>query len=141
MSNVVLNGDTVNFDAASFGRAKIVPKTGKITGTATKLSSGAIACVEGDESSVQVTNVSYITETHVTNGQGTLTIKQLNSDQKATKLTVGDKKAILVGSKFDALFTVTTPAQQPGSPHTPDATPTYDGKGSFVTTDMKIESA
>jgi hypothetical protein len=136
---VVLNGDIVNFEA-SFGAAVIVPVPGTITGTGTKLSSGAIVCVEGDESSVVVAGVSYIKGAFV-GGVGKLTIKQLNSDQKATKLTVGGKKAILVGSKFDALFTVVTPAQQPGSPPTPDPTPTYDGKGSFVTTDMKIESA
>jgi hypothetical protein len=89
---------------------------------------------------VIVAGVSYIKGAFV-GGVGKLTIKQLNSDQKATKLTVGGKKAILVGSKFDALFTVVTPAQQPGSPPTSDTTLTYDGKGSFVTTDMKIESA
>jgi hypothetical protein len=135
---VVLNGDIVNFEA-SFGAAVIVPVPGTITGTGTKLSSGAIACVEGDESSVLVTAVSYTKGTFA-GGVGKLTVKQLNSDQKATKLTVGGKKAILVGSKFDALFTVVKPAQDPGS-GTPDDTATYSGKGSFVTADMKIQSA
>ena len=126
---VVLNGDIVNFDA-SFGEATIVPVPGTITGTGTKLSSGSIVCVEGDESSVIVAGVSYIKGIFV-GGLGKLTIKQLNSDQKATKLTVGGKgkKANLVGSKFDALFTVGKPAQQPGSPPLPIPRRPMTGKG------------
>src|SRR5262245_28180332 len=132
--SVVLNGDTVNFEA-SFGTATIVPKPGKITGTGMKLSSGAIACVEGDESSVSVPLVDYTSGVYV-GGKGTLTIKQLNSDQKAGKLTVGGKKAILVGSKFDATFTVTLKAKDPNP--TDDPNSSYEGKGSFTTSDTKI---
>src|SRR5580765_7640524 len=95
---VVLNGDIVNFEA-TFGAAVIVPVPGTITGTGTNLSSGAFACVEGDESSELVAGVSYSKGTSA-GGVGKLTIKQLNSDQKASKLKVSGKKAILVGSKF-----------------------------------------
>jgi hypothetical protein len=136
-SFVVINGDTVSFEP-TFGAATLVPPlTTTITGTGSKLTSGATSCVEGDEASVTLAGVSYSAPPFV-GGTGTLTIKQLASDQLAQKLTVGGKKAILVGSKFDATFTVTSPASNSSGT---DATPSYSGKGSFSTSDAKLDSA
>lgn len=136
-SFVVVNGDKVNFES-TFGTATLVPPlTTTITGTGSKLTSGAIACVEGDESSVTLAGVPY-SATPFLGGTGTLTIKQLASDQLAQKLTVGSKNAILIGSKFDATFTVTSPALN--SSGSSDPTLTYSGKGSFSTSDSKLKS-
>jgi hypothetical protein len=135
-SFVVVNGDTVKFES-TFGAATLVPPlTTTITGTGSELTSGAIVCVEGDEASVKRPGVSY-SAPPFTGGTGTLTIKQLASDQLAEKLTVGAKKAILVGSKFDATFTVTSPASSSSGS---DTTLTYSGKGSFSTSNAKLRS-
>jgi hypothetical protein len=134
---VVVNGDTVNFES-TFGAATLVPPlTTTITGTGSKLTSGAIACVKGDETSVTLAGVPY-SAPPFTGGTGTLTIKQLASDQLAQKLTVGGKQAILVGNKFDATFTVTSPALNPSG--SSDSTPNYSGKGSFSTSNAKLDS-
>src|SRR5437870_420880 len=103
---VVVNGDTANFQPAC-GLATFVPPPppGTITGSA-KLESGAAVCVEGDESSVVVNGVAYTAGAFTVPGAGTLTIQKLGSDQVAKKLTVGGKGAIVVGSTFDAKFTV-----------------------------------
>jgi hypothetical protein len=139
-SFVVVSGDTVNFETA-FGAATLGPPspTTTISGTGAKLTSGATACVEGDEASVTLPGVQYMTTAFSTPGVGSLTITKLGSDQLAQKLTVGGKKAILVGSKFDATFTVTTPAQN--ATPAPDPTPSYSGKGSFSTSDTKLDTA
>jgi hypothetical protein len=137
---VVVNGDTVTFEA-SFGAATIVPVPTTISGTGMKLKSGAIACVAGDEAAVVVAGVAYTTASHSVPGVGSLQIKSLGSDQTAQKLSVGGKKAILVGSKFDATFTVMTPAQMPPPASTPDPVASYSGKGQFVTSDAKLKSA
>lgn len=137
---VVVDGDTVTFET-TFGVATLGPPapTTTITGTGIELRSGATACVEGDEALVTVIGVQYTTATYTTPGNGLLKIKQLAGDQTAQKLTIGGKKAILVGSKFDATFTVVKPAQDPSA--TPDGILSYDGKGSFSTADTKLESA
>ena len=145
-SFVVVHGDTVKFEA-TFGTATltVVPPltlTTTITGTGSKLTSDAIACVEGDEASATLAGVSY-SASGFAGGTGTLTIKQLASDQLAQKLTlggkkVGGKKLILVGSKFDATFTVMTPGTN--SSGSSDLTKTYSGKGSFSTSNAKLES-
>jgi contractile injection system spike tip protein len=140
-SFVVLSGDTVNFETA-FGEATLgpPPPSTTISGTGAKLTSGASVCVEGDEAKVTLSGVSYMTSECPAPGVGDLTIKQLNSDQLAQKLTVGGKKAILVGSKFDATFTVKTPATDP-STSKPDQAMSYSGKGSFSTSDTKLDIA
>lgn len=138
-SFVVVSGDTVSFET-TFGAATLgpPPPSTTITGTGSKLTSGAISCVEGDDSSVVLPGVMYKTSTFTIPGAGTLTIKKLADDQLAHKLTVGGKKAILVGSKFDATFTVTAPATN--SVPASDAVASYSGKGSFSTSDTKVDS-
>jgi hypothetical protein len=142
---VVVSGDTVTFES-SFGPVAAPatlqpPLTTTITGTGMKLKSGAIACVKGDESSVTLSGVKYTTAAFsATPGVGTLKISGLGNDQTAQKLTVGEKNVILVGSKFDATFTVVTGAMNAVPQSDPPGT-IYSGKGSFSTSDTKIESA
>jgi Contractile injection system spike tip protein len=73
--------------------------------------------------------------------RGSLKITGLASDQTAQKLTVGGKKVIPVGSKFDATLTVITKAKTSSLPVQSDQTASYSGKGSFTTSDTKLESA
>jgi hypothetical protein len=144
MSNfAVVDGDTVTFDASSFApAATVTTKPGTISGTGSKLQSGAKVCVAGDEGSVSVKGVSYQTLTFTTAGSGTLSIASLGSDQTAQKLTVDTKKVILVGTKFNATFTVVTPASVTvGTVTTMDKTATYSGTGEFVTGNTKLNSA
>lgn len=137
---VVIDGDTVKFEA-SFGAATVIVVPGTITGSGSKQKvSGKAVCIEGDEASVEVPGCAYIAGSYTVPGVGTLTIDSLASDQKAQKLTVNGKKAILVGSKFDAKFSVMTPAQTTTSPPTPDATTEYSGSGSFVTNNTLLKS-
>jgi len=137
---VVVDGDTVEF-GTSFGAATVVVAPGNITGSGSKQKvSGKAVCIEGDESSVKVSGCAYTTVTYTVSGLGTLTIDSLASDQKAQKLIVDGKKVVLVGSKFNAKFTVMTPAQTTSSPPTPDATPEYSGSGSFVTNNTLFKS-
>jgi hypothetical protein len=138
---VVINGDNVLFTAGTFGAAQFVspPPPVPISGSA-KLSSGSPVCVEGDEKSVVLSGIAYVNGSFV-GGLGTLKIEKLSGDQVAQKLEVGGKKVILVGSQFDAVFEVVTPAQTPSTPPSPDATPRYSGKGTFVTSNQKLVGA
>ncbi len=135
---VVVDGDVVNF-LPTFGAATVVPVPTTISGTAAKtLVTGKAACLEGDEQNVQSPNCAYTKGAYV-GGMGTLKIDKLASDQLTETTLIEGKKAILKGSQFDAVFEVTTPAQQPGSPPTPDAVPQYTGgKGSFVASNTKV---
>jgi hypothetical protein len=137
---VVVDGDTVEFES-SFGSATVVVAPGKITGSGSKLKvSGKAVCIEGDESSAQVSGCAYTTLTYTVSGLGTFTIDSLGSDQKAQKLIIDGKKAIRVGSKFNAKFAVETPAKTPPPPSTPDSTLEYSGSGSFVTDNNLLKS-
>ena len=131
---IIVDGDTVNF-LPSFGAATVVPVPTTISSSAATTKVGEKGpCLEGDEGNVQSAGCSYTTAAHTTPGSGTLKIDALNGDQLTETTTIEEKKVILKGSQFDAVFEVTDPAKQPtsGGP-VPDTTPKYSGgKGSFV---------
>ena len=108
------------------------------TGTMTVM--GKKVCLEGDESKVQLP-ISYIAAPYVIPGMGTLKIKKLASSQIASK-TVNGKKILLKTDMFDSEFQVSAPAQQPtpGGP-VPDSTPSYNGKGQFIRTNIKFAAS
>jgi hypothetical protein len=130
---IIVTGDQAMF-SASFTPATVVPLPGLITGSGQATVNGAMACVQGDEASVQVPGVTYISPPFAIPGTGTLTISALGADQIAQKTTYVSKPAILKGSTFTALFSVMVPATQatPGGP-VPDPAPMYMGTGQFVT--------
>jgi len=67
----------------------------------------------------------------------------IGRDHKATHSHTGGTPMLLVGGQFSARFKVQSPAQQPtpsGSP-VPDATASYSGKGSFVSTDTRLRAS
>lgn len=130
---VVLDGDQALFEP-SFGAATVVVQPGKLQASGPSLCRGAKVCVDGDESSVSVAGCTYMAGPYSIPGTGTLKIQALGADQVATKTQTGGVALMLVGSKFDAVFEVQSPAQQPqASGPVPDATPKYSGKGSFQT--------
>jgi len=130
---IIVTGDQATF-SASFPPATVVPMPGVITGSGQATVNGAMTCVQGDEASVQVPGVTYISPPFTIPGTGTLTIASLGPDQIAQKTTYVSKPAILKGSTFTALLSVVAPAMQstPGGP-VPDPVPMYTGTGQFVT--------
>jgi hypothetical protein len=132
MDLIVIDGDAAVFEA-QFGAAMVDVQDGTMVGSGHGTIDGAPICVEGDEASVIVGPVPYSTPTHSTKGAGLLTIDSLGSDQLASQTTTGDAKVILVGTKFNAKFAVSVPAQQPGTPPVPDNNTEYAGFGSFET--------
>jgi hypothetical protein len=135
-SPIIRTGDQAIFNPA-FGTAIVVVLPGVITGSGRAQLDGITACVLGDEASVVVQNVAYVSPPFVTPSVGTLTIASLNPDQIAMHTTIDGKPAILLGSQFNALFTVSAPAMQPSTPPVPDPVPVYPGSGQFVTTNAR----
>src|SRR5262245_42780145 len=133
---VVIDGDQALF-LPSFGAAIVVVQPGQMQGSGPASCTGKKICVEGDEARVAVQGCTYMTPLYCIPGTGTLKIAALAPDQVAQKTRTGGTAHILVGSQFEAVFEVQSPAQQPppgSGPPIPDATPKYSGKGSFLTT-------
>lgn len=140
---VIVDGDQAMF-LPVFGAALVVVQPGRISGSGPASATGLKACVDGDEGSVSVPGCMYIAAPHVIPGSGTLTIDALAGDQLATSCDTGGKPLILKGSQFTAKFSVAAPAMQPQpppAPPTPDATPSYSGHGSFVTTNLTVKAS
>lgn len=127
----------VQFDP-NFGKALLVVAPVPINGTGTHSVMMMKGCVEGDEMKVKLPT-SYNAPPYL-GGMGMAFIKKLNKDQLSKKTKCKNKAVILKGTKFDAEFTVTVPAQQPTpSGPVPDTTLKYQGKGQFVTTNTAVK--
>ena len=111
---MIKTGDQAVFNP-TFGAATVVVVPGTITGSAKGRVDGSISCVEGDEASVVVPGVAYMTPSFPAPGIGTLTIDALGADQKGQKTNSSDKAVILKGSTFTAKFTVSLQAKNPGT--------------------------
>jgi hypothetical protein len=135
--SILIDGDLVLFEP-SFGAAIVVPLPGKLSGSGPASIGGKKICVEGDEGRVKVGPCPYSAGQYSVLGTGELTIVSLAGDQKAQKSATGGKKVLLKGGKFEAKFTPQVKAQMPPPASTPDPTPQYQGKGSFVTTNVKV---
>ena len=128
---VIVDGDLALF-MPNFGAAIVVPVPGTITASGKPTVQGKAVCVDGDEASVEVQGVVYMTPQYSIPGTGTLKIDALGGDQLATKVTADDTALILKGSTFNAVFEVMAPAQQPSAPSpVPDSTTSYSGSGNF----------
>jgi hypothetical protein len=138
---IVKTGDQAIFNP-TFGPATVVVAPGVITGSAQIKVDGSIGCVQGDESSVTVPGVAYISTPFTIPGVGTLTIAALGGDQLGKQTSSSQKPVILKGSTFTARFSVTVPAQQvTAGPNVPDPTPLYSGTGQFVTTNVRSKGS
>jgi hypothetical protein len=133
--HVIIDGDTATF-MPNFAPATIIPVPGRITGSGPPTATGKPLCIDGDEGSVEVPGVVYMTPQYSIPGTGTLKIDALGSDQLSQVATVDGTALILKGSTFTAKLEVQSPAQQPAppGPPVPDSTPSYTGNGQFVTT-------
>ncbi len=135
---VLMDGDQAIF-MPTFGPAVVVVRPGRLAGSGPGTINGKAICVDGDESKVSVPGCMYFAGAYCVPGVGTLKIKQLAGNQKATKTKSGSKPMLLKGGTFVAEFQVTAPAQQPtAAGPVPDAMTQYMGSGSFLTTNMKF---
>ncbi|PHM29684.1 hypothetical protein [Xenorhabdus budapestensis] len=131
---IVVDGDTLQFEP-QFGSRKLnIPGLVKIKGTGHAQVNGKKVCILGDEKRVTV-SATYTTTTHMTPGNGTITITALDSSQQALHCTSG-AALIIKGQKFTTVFTPQSPAiNNTVNPPQPD--PNYpspsSGKGSFIT--------
>jgi hypothetical protein len=141
MEQIVRSGDQVQF-LPNFGAAILLaPAMTTITGSASTVSvAGMTACVDGDEKSVTLPGIPYMSGSFVTPGTCTLTIQSLGSDQKSMKTKIAGKAVILKGTMFTAKMTVMSPAMQPNppAPPVPDPVATGMGQGMFITTNMTV---
>ena len=92
MEQIIRTGDQVQF-MPNFGAAILLaPAITTITGTAATVSAaGMTACVEGDEKTVVLPGIPYMSGSFVTPGTCTLTIQQLGGDQLSRKTKIGGK--------------------------------------------------
>lgn len=139
---ILIDGDEAEFLPA-FPPAVVTVKKGTIEASGAATFGGDKLCIEGDETSVEVKNCSYMTPQYSIPGMGTLKISGLGSDQTAQKTATDGTAVLLKGTLFDAEFEVTSPAKQPppgpGSP-IPDGTSKYSGgKGMFNNSNDKFK--
>jgi hypothetical protein len=141
MDQIIRSGDQAQF-MPNFGAAILLaPAIGVITGSAVTVNAaGPTVCVEGDEGTVIVPGIPYMSGSFVTPGVCTLTIQSLAADQKSTKTKAGGKAVILKGNMFTAKMQVMSPAMQPNppAPPIPDPVLTNTGQGMFITTNMTV---
>ena len=131
----IIHGDLAMFQP-NFGAALVTVPPGGMSATGTMTIMGKKVCLEGDEKKVSVPGT-YIKPPYVIPGMGTVTIKKLAGDQ-LTKKSLNGKKMILKGKMYDTEFTVSAPAMQPTpTGPVPDGGPKYNGKGQFVSTNVK----
>jgi hypothetical protein len=141
MDQIIRTGDQAQFNP-NFGAAILLaPAIGVITGSAaTVMVAGMIACVEGDEKSVVVPGIPYMSGSFVTPGVCTLTIQMLGADQTSKKTRIGGRPVILKGTTFTARMQVLSPAMQPNppAPPIPDPVPMNMGTGMFITSNVTV---
>ena len=134
---ILVNGDKAQFANDFTPTADVKVQDGTLTGQGHAQLGSKTWCVEGDESTVQVPMISYSTPEYTIMGFGTLTIKELASDQVASYTCTDSKKVLLVGGSFTSKFTPTIPALKPppgAGPPIPDSTSSYEGSGTFKST-------
>lgn len=140
---ILITGDLAIFDVNSFIGLTFIPPPPPfvISGNGKMKVNGQNICVEGDESKIQIP-CAYNTQSCPQPGAGVLTIESLNSNQKAQKNKSGGKPVLLKGSKFNAKFTVNSPAMNPpaGTPD-PLAAQGYKGQGEFNTNNIKVKGS
>ena len=142
MPAIVTHTDPAVFEMAFAGGVVTVSVApGVMAGSGRASVGGLPVCVAGDEAQVQVPGCAYFSSTHSIPGVGVLAIESLASDQQAEKLRSGGKAVLLAAGQYNAKFQVLIPAQQPAAPSPiPDPTPSYSGKGSFQSTNLRVNA-
>lgn len=139
IDRILLDGDSVTF-LPTFMGAMVTPLPGFIRGSGPAKHQGRKVCVAGDEHSVTVRGCAYLTPAFPLPGIGTLSIAALAPNQTAVQASSGGKKLLRVGAKFQAKFTVTSPALLPPI-GTPDPLPQYLGFGFFVSRNRMFKAS
>ena len=149
LNDVVKVDDMIEF-ASNFGAATVIPSglSKVVEGDAAASIGGKKYCSAGSEGDVQgliepLKNCVYTTTQYTNPGTGTLDIKALDSGQLSDTCEISsNKKAILKGSEFEAVFTVDAPASDNAQPKPNFDTPQnkYDGKGKFITINSKFQA-
>ncbi len=134
---ILVDGDEAVFVPA-FGDALVTVLPGRIRGGGPAQAGGRNVCVQGDEGSVKVEGCPYMTPAYSVPGVGTLGIARLAGDQVAGSTESGGAPVLLRGSVFTAGFQVVTPAMTPAVPPVPDPMTSYEGEGSFITTNLEV---
>lgn len=140
MSNfIVINGDRVQF-MPLFEDSMVAVQPGTITGSGHATLSGKKVCVTSDITSVNVTNVSYVSPQYPVAGLGTLKIKNLNGDQQK-QWCESNGKVIVVGTMFTATFDVTSPAKAASPLNGSDTNLQKTGSGSFINSQIFVTAS
>jgi len=135
---VIVSGDQAIF-LPSFGGAVVTVAPGIIVASSDLKAQSVPVCLEGDESTVIVPGCAYMRPPYVIPGIGIITIDDLNTNQLTINSTYNGRRIILKGITFDAKFTVVSPAWKPGETWIPDSSVSYNGTGSFLTTNTKVK--
>ena len=138
---ILITGDKAVFNGI-LGEAFIIQPailTANLAGTGTKKINGKKVCISGDERQVKL-YCSYVTKIHTSPGVGMLTISSLADNNIAKKTKSKGQPVMLKGATFKAKFQVAVPAMQPSAPSPiPDATPQYNGTGTFISKNLKVK--
>ena len=141
MNNYVIRAnDLANFLPLFTGATVTVPSFPMVA-TSDLKAEGIPVCLDGDQALVIIPGCPYVRPPYIIPGTGIVTIKLLGVDQLSVNTTYRDRRIILLGSVFDALFIKVVPAFAPnpsGAP-IPDPTPTYNGTGFFSTSNYKVK--
>jgi hypothetical protein len=137
LDSILVDGDEAVFVPA-FGSAVVTVRPGRLKGSGPAQASGKNVCVQGDEGSVTVDGCPYITPAYSVPGMGSLSIARLAPGQVAGATESGGTPVLLLGATFTAKFQVTAPAQSTSAPPVPDPMTSYEGQGSFITTNLEV---
>ena len=142
MDQIIRTGDQAQFNPTFGAAILLAPAIGVITGSAATVTAAKMtACVQGDEATVVVPGIPYMSGSFVTPGVCTLTIQALGPDQTSMKTKIGGKPVIVKGTTFTAKMQVIAPAMQPNppAPPIPDPVPLNMGTGMFITTNVTVQ--
>ncbi|WP_299259825.1 hypothetical protein [uncultured Aquimarina sp.] len=136
MDMIIMDGDTVEFSAMA--PTTLIPPILKtvIKASGKTTINGKKVCVEGDEKKVEI-SCPYVMSPFM-GGVGTVTIKQLGSDQLTKKTKSGNKRVILKGSILQAELTVDVKGKDTNGLEDPIAT--YQVQGKLIPANTKIKA-
>ncbi|MEG6258819.1 hypothetical protein [Enterobacter bugandensis] len=135
---IVVDRDMLFFDPMFGHRTVNVIEPRIIRGSGMASVNNKKICVLGDERQVRLKAIYTIPG--YSPGQGIVTITLLNADQQVMWCW-SKKPVILVGSKFLALFTPTSPAIMTSPPATPDPSAPTPGSGKFINSQFFVTAS
>jgi hypothetical protein len=131
---IIVDNDVVTFEPQAPLNCFVVTTTIPAGASKTKCIQ-ILSCILGDEKKVKL-NTGYTSGAFSTPGMGVLEISSLNSDQITKVSKIDLTPIILLGTKFNAKFTVQAPAKTSDSK--PDPMSTYTLKGHFTNSNKKV---